>query len=201
MITRVEGVELVGQIMPGSPLLVVAVRHEAEHLSTDLPILITGVGKLAAARSVLGTLAPLDGPDRPSLLVNLGSAGALRDGIEGIHRVGTLLQHDLDGLAIAATVGFDPSPLIVLGQGLTLATGDRFIADPTERKRLAAVADLVDMEGYAIASAAGLLGLDIIVMKHVSDQADDQAPDRWIETIAVSSMELARWLDDFEEEH
>ena len=96
---------------------------------------------------------------------------------------------------IAALVGVDPSPPIVIGEGLTLATGDRFIADPAERQRLASVAHLVDMEGYAVASAAQLLDLELIVIKHVSDQADDAAPDRWIDAVAMSSKELAVWLD------
>ena len=193
--TRVRPMEVVGEIEPGAPLLVVAVHHEAEHLSTDLPIVITGVGKLAANRAVLGLLAPLPPEARPGVLINLGSAGALRDGISGTHVVGTLLQHDLDGPAIAALVGVDPSPPIVIGEGRTLATGDRFIADPAERQRLASVAHLVDMEGYAVASAAQLLDLELIVIKHVSDQADDAAPDRWIDAVAMSSKELAVWLD------
>jgi len=192
--------ELIGEITPRSPLLVVAVHHEAEHLATDLPILITGVGKVAAACAVLGALAPLPGPERPSLLVNLGSAGALRDGIEGTHRVGTVLQHDLDGDAIAEMVGIDPSPSLTLGDGLTLATGDRFIADPDERERLATVAHLVDMEGYAIAAAAAVLGIDLVMVKHVSDQADDEAQDRWIDAVSASSRELAGWLAEFHEE-
>ena len=188
--------EIIGDIQPDAPLLVVAVHHEAEHLDTELPILITGVGKLAASRSVLGALAPLSVDDRPRLLINLGSAGALREGIEGTHVIGTLLQHDLDGRAIAAMVGIDPSPPIVVGEGLTLATGDRFIADPTERRRLAEVAHLVDMEGYAVASAAEVLGLDLIVIKHVSDQADGDAQDTWIDAVALSSKELSAWLGE-----
>ncbi len=186
--------EIIGEIQPGAPLLVVAVHHEAEHLDTDLPILITGVGKLAASRAVLGALAPMVVEERPGLLINLGSAGALRDGIEGTHVVGTLLQHDLDGPAIAAMVGVDPSPPIVVGEGLTLATGDRFIADPHERRRLGEVAHLVDMEGYAVASAAEALDLDLIVIKHVSDHADGEAQDTWIDAVALSSKELSSWL-------
>ena len=124
----------------------------------------------------------------------IDSAGALRDGIEGTHVVGTLLQHDLDGPAIAAMVGVDPSPPIVVGEGLTLATGDRFIADPHERRRLGEVAHLVDMEGYAVASAAEALDLDLIVIKHVSDHADGEAQDTWIDAVALSSKELSSWL-------
>ena len=43
--------------------------------------------------------------------------------------------------------------------------------------------------------AAQLLDLELIVIKHVSDQADDAAPDRWIDAVAMSSKELAVWLD------
>lgn len=38
------------------------------------------------------------------------------------------------------------------GAGGRLVTGDRFVADPGERALLAERADLVDMEGYAVAA-------------------------------------------------
>lgn len=186
--------ELIGRISPEVPLLAVAVHLEAEHLATDLPVLITGVGKVAAGQSVLTALAPLAPGRRPTAIWNVGTAGALRNGLAGTVMCGSVLQHDLDSLAIEALIGEDPAPTLHLGSGPVLATGDRFIADPQHRSRLAVRADLVDMEGYAIAAAGRALGLAVAVIKHVSDQADAQAGEHWVDQVARCSAALGEWL-------
>ena len=48
---------------------------------------------------------------------------------------------------------------------------------PLVRDRLAERADLVDMEGYAVAFACRRLGVPVRLVKHVSDRADDSALD------------------------
>jgi adenosylhomocysteine nucleosidase len=78
--------------------------------------------------------------------------------------------------------------------GPTLATGDVFVADETVRERLAARASLVDMEAYALAAAAGCAGVPIRVVKHVSDQADEDAASSWRDTLQESAKALANWV-------
>ena len=59
-------------ISPDLPLLVVALEEEAAHLHvSELPVLVTGAGKVNAAVSV----ATILGQYSPSHLVNLGTAG------------------------------------------------------------------------------------------------------------------------------
>ena len=58
-----------------------------------------------------------------------------------------------------------------------LATGDVFVTDPLVRARLAEVASLVDMEGYAVAYACRQFGVPVRLVKHVSDDADEGALD------------------------
>jgi adenosylhomocysteine nucleosidase len=132
--------------------------------------------------------------ERPRGLLNLGTAGALRDELEGVHVVGRVRQHDIDGPAIEALTGVDPSPVLELGEGVVLASGDQFISDPSRRARLAAVADLCDMEGYAVAAAALRLGLEATLVKHVSDQAGTGAAASWTDAVSGSSAALGRWL-------
>ena len=189
--------ELRGQIIGGAPLLVVAVHAEAMHLGDDLPILVTGVGKLASATAVLGALGPLAPADRPSVLWNLGTAGALRDHLEGVHVVGSVRQHDIDGPAIDALTGHNPAPILELGEGVALATGDTFVSDPDHRIHLAQVADICDMEGYAVAAAAHALSLEVLLVKHVSDRADEDARRSWVEGVENSSRILGEWLVDY----
>ena len=58
---------------------------------------------------------------------------------------------------------------------------------------LSARADLVDMEGFAVAYAARRMGARCRLVKHVSDRADDSALD-WPQQVDRSAQELARWL-------
>ena len=174
--------------------MVVAVDIEAQELHTSLPVLVTGVGKVASGLALLATLGPLTPSQRPASVLNVGTAGALIDGLEGTHVIGRVLQHDLDGLAIEALVGHNPTPDLVLGEGLTLATGDRFIATEPERRELAQRAQLVDMEGYAVARATRSLGLEVKLVKRVSDNANEAASLTWAQRVSECSHYLGEWL-------
>ncbi|MFB9436130.1 nucleosidase [Streptomyces showdoensis] len=184
--------ELSGEITAGRPLLVLAVKEEAQYLDTDLPILLTGMGKVNAATALSTVLAR--GP-RPSEVVNLGTAGALRPGMTGTHVVGTVIQHDLDGALLATLTGetYGEPLSLPAGGDVVLATGDAFISDEAARERLAARAALVDMEGYALATAACLAGVPVRLVKHVSDEAGEGAARSWRESVAECARALADW--------
>jgi adenosylhomocysteine nucleosidase len=171
------------------PLVVVATEAEAEHVPAGMRMVVTGVGKTPAA--VVTTQAVLQ--ERPSRVVNIGSAGALRDGVSGLFEVGTVVNHDMNGDAIRA-LGYDPLDRLVVGASETvLASGDVFVTDPEVRSRLASYAHLVDMEGYAVAYAARHLGVPVTLVKHVSDNADESALD-WASVVSVSARALGEWL-------
>ncbi|WP_082771822.1 nucleosidase [Actinoplanes sp. TFC3] len=184
---------LIGTVTAGKPLLVMAVELEAQALDGDLPVLLTGMGKVNAALSVAAALAT--GP-KPTELINLGTAGALRPGLTGTHTIGTVLQHDLDSEVLLRLTGEVTGPPLLVGdpQGIVLATGDSFIADPVTRDRLARDASLVDMEGYAVAAAAHAAGVPVRLVKHVSDDASEHAGKSWQESVAECSHALAAWL-------
>ncbi|GHH08967.1 nucleosidase [Streptomyces gardneri] len=184
--------ELLGEIVVGRPLYVVAVKEEAQFLDTDLPVLLTGMGKVNAASALATVLGR--GP-RPSGIVNLGTAGALRPGYMGTHVVGTVLQHDFDGAFLATLTGETYGEPLTLPDGgdVVLATGDSFIADEASKARLAERAALVDMEGYALATVAQLAGVPLRMVKHVSDEAGDGAARTWRESVAECARALADW--------
>jgi adenosylhomocysteine nucleosidase len=184
--------QLTGAITPGRPLLVLAVKEEAQYLDTSLPVLLTGMGKVNAATALASTLA--HGP-LPSAVINLGTAGALRPGLTGTHVIGTVIQHDLDSDVLRTLTGETYGSPLAVGDpsGPTLATGDSFIANEAARARLAAHAPLVDMEGYALATAAGQAGVPLRIVKHVSDDASEGAGKAWRESVAESAWALADW--------
>jgi len=179
-------------ITPDRPLLVVALEEEASHIhASDLPVLVTGIGKVNAAVAVTSIL----GEYSPSLVVNLGTAGALHDGLSGTYVVSTVIEHDLDDDALYELTGLHFSERIHLtDQGLTLATGDSFIADNVARARLAKRADLVDMEGYAVARAAKVAGVPVTLVKEVSDLADGSAGRSWRDSIDICAERLGAWV-------
>lgn len=189
--------QLVGTVTPSSTLVVVALEQEARHFVVEHPVLVTGVGKVRAAVAVSRLLAA--GP-MPAQVVNVGTAGGLRPGVEGTHEVRRVLQHDYDSGAVLAVTGREDGPpldLPVTGdQGLVLATGDRFVAGGAARDRAAAVADLVDMEGYAVAAAARAAGVPVRLVKHVSDSADEGAARTWSEGVDACARLLADWVHE-----
>lgn len=181
-----------GRIGTDAPLLVVALEEEAAHLHVhDLPILVTGAGKVNAAVA----LATILGEHSPREVINLGTAGSLHDGLTGIHEIGTVIQHDLDDDALHHLTGLHFGPPVELApDGLVLTTGDTFVADPLVRERLAKTAHVVDMEGYALARAAGVAGVPVRLIKHVSDSADDSAAASWSETVDHCAEQLGAWV-------
>ena len=78
-------------------------RYVAEYLGDRARLVVTGIGKTAAAAGTARALA-LD----PSVteVVNIGSCGALHDHLEGLHVVSRVLNHDLSAAALRAFVSF-----------------------------------------------------------------------------------------------
>jgi adenosylhomocysteine nucleosidase len=184
-------VKLHGTVRESDPLLVVALDLEAGELGDRLPLLITGVGKVRAAVAVSSLLAV----SRPSVVVNIGTAGGLRHGLDGVHEIGTVMQHDFADEAIQRTTGESFGPPILLGHGLTLATGDVFVQGGPTRDQLEQVADLVDMEGYAVAAAAQAADVPVRLVKLVSDDADEHALTNWVDSVRDHARTLAAWVD------
>lgn len=183
-----------------SVLFVAALPEETAALPAGVAVLHVGVGKVQAAAALAHHLATAgDGVD---LVVNLGTAGGLRgQHIGHIVEVARVHQHDFDQPGVSRFVGRElpggpldlPGPAGATGR---LATGDRVILDPAERERLARHADVVDMEGYAVAAVAAAFGVDAWITKAVSDAADGDALVTWREAMARCAAVLAGWADE-----
>ena len=173
-------------------LVIAATAAEAAHVPATLEVVISGMGKTAAAVATSRALAA-----QPSLeglqVVNIGTAGSLRDEVTGLHEPGVVLNHDISA-GMLRSLGYDVRERLVVGDSdVVLATGDVFVTDPVVRAGLAEQAHLVDMEGYAVAWAAQEFGVPVRLVKHVSDSADESALD-WPTMIEASAVELGAWL-------
>lgn len=194
--TTLRAMHLHGQIRPDAPLLAAALEVEATHLhDLDLPVLITGVGTINAAIALTTVLSR----QRPREVISVGTAGGLSVRAAGTVVIERAFCHDMDTDLLTGLIGHDPAPPIHLspaysGPTAVLATGDVFVSDDAARQRLALRADVVDMEGYAVASAAHALDVPVTLVKHVSDSADGDAARSWVETMDLCARSLAAWV-------
>jgi adenosylhomocysteine nucleosidase len=179
-----------GSISPDQPLLVVALEEEAQHFPNDLPILFLGVGKVNAGIRLAEVLAV----SKPSEIVNIGTAGGLRTGIDGIHDIGIVMQHDLNDDVIFSLVNRYFGQPITIKDGPILATGDNFVTDAVKHAELAEHAHMVDMEGYAVVVAAQRAGVPVRLIKIVSDEANAASVRTWKETVEDNSRLLGDWI-------
>lgn len=178
-------------------LVVTATKEEARYVPEGVPLLVTGLGKVAAATSVagwLGAAMPLD-PDFE--VINIGTAGALQDGVYGLHLPGRIINHDISADLLAGMgIKVEDSLDVIGGTDVVLATGDSFIADPVTRAALAQRAALVDMEAFAVVWACRKAAVRVRVVKHVSDNADTAALS-WPELVDASARELGDWVTSY----
>ncbi len=174
------------------PLFVSATTEEAAHLPPGVPLVVTGIGTVNCAVNLCRAIERR----RPNRLVNIGTAGALRDGLSGVFEITSVLQHDLSADLIAEMTGkpFPHRVDLAATTGLPtarLATGDSFISDSGIRDSLAQRAELVDMEGYAVARAGQTYGIPVTLLKQVSDSADETAKLTWFDAVDRGARELA----------
>lgn len=175
-------------------LVVSATRAEAAYVPDGAALLITGMGKLRAATVLVRHLAAR--PGRYRRVVNIGTAGALHDGHAGLYVPSRVIEHDISATELAA-LGYPLTHSWDLpgGDGTVLASGDTFVADVRTRDLLARRADLVDMEGAAVAHVCAEFGLPVRLVKAVSDHADDGAMD-WPAAVEAAARRLGGWLVD-----
>lgn len=202
-------------------LVVAATRAEAAHVSSRFEVLITGIGKVAAAAAVASALSRVlargssrepslerarrsaqgslqgSGDGRRLLVVNLGTAGALRDDVRGLCMPSRVLNHDISA-EILRGMGYPVEDDLAIdgGDGCVLATGDAFVTDEAARAALARRAALVDMEGFAVAHACETHGVACKLVKHISDNADASAL-AWADRVDASARVLGAWLEGF----
>lgn len=152
-------------------------------------IVICGMGLGAAAATTTVTLRRWS----PGLVVNCGIAGALRDdfGIGDVICIDEAIRFGDEGNAVIHQLSDSASERTLSsarrGRLFSSATP---VFEPTLRATLAAYADLVDMEGAAIAEVCAAHRVPCALLKAVSDHADDRASLQ--RNLAAASHVLAR---------
>ena len=158
-------------------------------------VVISGMGPSAAAAAAEHAIAAR-GATR---IVNLGICGALTDAME----VGRLCRvaETVDGDALDR--GERPAHLPLASDGTWPSLSTARLATVTEsvfcskrRAALAAEADVVDMEGFAIARVCRERGIPCVLLKAVSDGASDGGREELLRNLPALSEALAREAAD-----
>lgn len=164
----------------------------------QLDIVYTGVGKVNAAYQTMKSIAIR----KPDMIINFGSAGAVRPNISGLVQVSKVIQRDIDleglGFQLGQTPFEDGGDFFVLEdcskidkigtrKKVLCSTGDNFVSDPP---RLSS--DIVDMELYAIAKVCAREGVPLYSWKFISDNADSNSPGDWEQNVARGVLEFKK---------
>ncbi len=150
-------------------IILLALKDEAPNLVGKPGVFFTGVGKVNAAI----TAAKLIERYNPKRVFNFGTAGCISDLVPNkLYRINHFSQRDLylSGCITEQELIAEMSPILLNVNGVRLSTGDNFVTNSTGIE-----ADLVDMEGYAIAKACKYADVEFICYKYISDMADENA--------------------------
>jgi nucleoside phosphorylase len=160
----------------------------------QLRIAICRIGKVAAAAACQALILS----HKAERIINAGACGALHDRPE--LAVGSLVRvteavegdHEVFGKRPKATIC-----AAGIGNGLPparLVTCDRPVFDPIQRKIHGILADVVDMEGAAVARVAELYGVPCEMIKGVTDNALALDRKTLLENLNMVCEQIAQWL-------
>lgn len=158
-------------------IILLAMPEEAPNLIKVPGVFFTGVGKVNAAIMA----ATLIERHKPKRVFNFGTAGGIGLAHGQIYKCTYFTQRDVIlGGCLTGPQSKELHRPIVIGEddGVRLSTGDNFVTDTYGIN-----ADMVDMEAFAIAKACEIADVEFICYKYVSDMADENAADHFVDHV------------------
>ena len=137
----------------------------------------SGVGKINATIKIMELISKF----KPNEIINYGTAGSTKQNLSGLVECTKFIQRDMDARGLMnfklGETPFDNiNEIINSDEGFSCGSGDSFVNNKIEMN-----VDLVDMEAYALAKVCKLENVKFRCFKYVSDNADENAPNDWIE--------------------
>ena len=163
-------------------IILIALEQEAPNMASWDNVFFTGVGKVNAGI----TAGRLIEEHAPHTVWNFGTVGGVTV-TSGVHEIKNFVQRDMSCCEMGFEIGqtpFEDDKVISFGDevyDMCCSTGDNFVSDISN---LDLIADVVDMEAYAIAKACKEGQVNFRCFKYVSDQADENASEEWTKTVA-----------------
>lgn len=184
------------KLLQENALYVFALKQEAGNVFRNVPKIYTGVGKINAAIRLTEALITV----KPSIIINLGSAGSPTYARQAIVCCTKFIQRDMDvtplGFKKYATPFSKQGPILEYGlkvnnlpEGIC-GTGDNF-----ETAHRTNDYNVLDMEAYALALVAKKNKIPFLCLKYISDGADGKAKDDWPVMVKYAAKALKTTLD------
>jgi adenosylhomocysteine nucleosidase len=134
----------------------------------DLLLVITGIGKMNTTMAATFAISTF----RPEKILNFGAAGSFaNEPIGTVFQVRSIVETDRPVRHLGTERVYTPHTLSGF-EDAVLATQDVPVLDPDERRKLAASADLIDMEGCAVAHVCKRFDKPLYLYKFVSDNME-----------------------------
>ncbi|MFH6935135.1 nucleosidase [Flavobacterium sp. FlaQc-30] len=166
-----------------------ALKAEAADVFERCNTIMTGIGKVNAAYELSKVLQH----KKPSLIVNLGSAGSNFFKKGDIVCCTKFIQRDMDVRGLGYELYETPFSGLptVFEYGLKMdglqegicGTGDSFEMGHSE-----VLYNVVDMEAYALALIAMKEDIPFLCLKYISDGADDNAAEDWLVQVHKAAL-------------
>ena len=184
-----------------SHLVAFALPTETGGLFDDLGagVVLTGVGKINAAHKLTRILSRY-AEDQMPIVINLGTAGSRRLKRGSVVCANRFLQFDMNVSPLGFKVGetpFDPAPAEMVNgiilpnmQTATCGSSDQFVTDNWPE-----MADIVDMEAYALAKVCHLMNAPFLCIKYITDGADEEAVTDWSSALESAARSLREVYD------
>jgi|TARA_R110000824_G_scaffold65189_1_gene169981 adenosylhomocysteine nucleosidase len=180
-----------------------ALPEESQGLvESYVPTIYTGVGKVNAAIAATKCIVEYN----PDLILNFGTAGSHTIQKHTLVDCTKFIQRDMHikelGFELGVTPYEDEDTSVLdfpnknpINKMLTCGTGDTFVSDMEKIP-----CDVVDMEAYAIAKCCFQNGVDFVSFKYITDGADDDAANDWMENCKKGSTAFIQILQHYLEE-
>lgn len=187
---------MIKELLNKNPLFVFALESEAADKFQDVNPLFIGVGKVNAAYCLTKRIMN----EKPSIIINLGSAGSSVFSRGSVVCCTKFVQRDMDVTTLGCEMYETPfssvSPVLTYGiyiNGLQegiCGTGDNF-----EVNHSTSAYNIVDMEAYPLAYIAEREKIPFLCLKYISDGADDSSAGEWHITVKNAAEALRRVVD------
>ena len=161
-------------------IFVAALKEETPNLDYFFH---TGVGKINASYNLIKLINKFN----PKEVINYGTAGSLKPQITGLVECTKFYQRDMDvrslmDLELGQTPFDNIGHIINNEKGYSCGSGDSFV-----NKKIELDVDVVDMEAYALAKVCKLEKIKFRCFKFISDNADENAKNDWIENCSLGA--------------
>lgn len=178
-----------------NPLYVFALESEATHEFADVSPLFVGIGKLNAMYNLMKRIHE----EKPSIIINLGSAGSTSHKRGEVVCCTGFVQRDMDVTALGFEKYQTPFSIHkpILEYGIRIenlphgicGTGDSFVMDHNTEDY-----NVIDMEAYPLALIAKQENIPFLCLKYISDGADGTAATDWPEMVKLAGSALKKTI-------